>query len=704
MIKTSVIVPIYNVEKYLPKCLDSLINQTLKDIEIICINDESPDGCDKILEAYANKDSRIIVVNQKNSGQGSARNRGLEIAKGKYIQFLDSDDFYEPNCCEEMYNLMEKHPDIDVACFDTNIIYDAYEYRKDFDSFYFQMRYQGKHTIKQAMMSMVDCNCWNKIFRKSFIDKNALRFPEKLHYEDYAFFWFWMTRVKYIYFYPKKLTNYLRRAGSFLGEIFEKSSQTIFDDFKVFELIKNDLVQQKKFSKYKETYIKRYLNNFRWLINCFPVSNYGDKQKLCDICSDFLSQFDISDVMLEEWENSYISNIIKKNYYMFGAYKKVDEDILKPIYKKSVNIVFSTDLNYVSYLSVAIQSIISNSSLENDYDIIILQNNMFDYQKRFLLSMVHNKPNISIRFFDMNEYIRKYQLDKLFIVNHITISAYFRLFVGKIFAAYKKILYLDCDLVLTRDIAQLFSMDIEEYPIAAVKDTVISNFLNVSGFNNQRWQSFNKYMFETLGFSNSKEYFNSGVMIIDIDKFNEIDFDYLIDLAKRNNEFFHDQNVLNVAFENNYYQLPAIWNFQWNVKFHSINECYKSMLPNDVLALYEDYDIMPAIIHYTSHEKPWKNPYHSFANIWWQYARKSPFYEIILKDFLACKTTSISVDSYVCKSQFRQIFTYRKDKLRYLRYKILSKITFGKMREHYKRKKRELKMRLKEVKKMLNSK
>ena len=81
-VKTSIIVPVYNVEQYLSKCLDSLIEQTLKDIEIICINDESPDNCTKILEDYATKDSRIIVLNQKNSGLGVARNRGLDVAKG----------------------------------------------------------------------------------------------------------------------------------------------------------------------------------------------------------------------------------------------------------------------------------------------------------------------------------------------------------------------------------------------------------------------------------------------------------------------------------------------------------------------------------------------------------------------------------------------------------------------------------------------
>lgn len=209
-------------------------------------------------------------------------------------------------------------------------------------------------------------------------------------------------------------------------------------------------------------------------------------------------------------------------------------------------------------------------------------------------------------------------------------------------------------------------------------------------------------MQENLGFISQKTYFNSGVMIIDIDKFNDIELDYLIDLAKRNNEFFHDQNVLNAAFENNYYQLPAIWNFQWNIKFHSINGCYKNMLPTDVLALYEDYDIIPAIIHYTSHEKPWKNPYHSFADIWWKYARKSPFYEIFLKDLTCNKSTVTASD--LTKSILSKILTYKKDKLRYYRYKILSKITFGKMRKHYKRKKKELKRQLKEFRKFLKNK
>ena len=383
MIKTSIIIPIYNVEKYLPKCLDSLINQTLKDIEIICINDESPDSCDKILEEYALKDKRIIVLNQKNSGQGSARNRGLEIAKGKYIQFLDSDDFYEPNCCEEMYDLMEKHKDINVACFDINIIYDAYEEKKDGDASYFKMHFRGKTKVKPSMAhQLVDVNCWNKIFRKTFIDEYCLRFPEKLHYEDVGFFWFWITRANYVYFYHKKLTNYVRRQGSFLGEIYEKTSTTIFDAFKVNELIYDDLIKNNKWEEYKDVYIRAYLLKVRWLINCFRKDNWKDRKKLIDLCATFLKQFDISDTKTDDYEVEEFNNIIQQNYYVWNAFPNYETECPVPQYPNGIALCFGCDRNYVPYLSVAIQSIIDNGSEEHHYDIIILYNNIYDFQKK----------------------------------------------------------------------------------------------------------------------------------------------------------------------------------------------------------------------------------------------------------------------------------------------------------------------------------
>ena len=98
----SIIVPVYNTAKYLPRCLESLLNQTLVGVEIICINDGSTDNSEKVLKNYAKKDKRIVVINQKNGGSAAARNAGLKAAKGTYIGFIDSDDYAEANMYEVM--------------------------------------------------------------------------------------------------------------------------------------------------------------------------------------------------------------------------------------------------------------------------------------------------------------------------------------------------------------------------------------------------------------------------------------------------------------------------------------------------------------------------------------------------------------------------------------------------------------------------
>ena len=105
MPKVSIIVPIYNVEKYLPCCMDSLLNQTLKDIEIILVDDQSPDNCPAMCDEYAKQDERIKVVHKKNEGQGYARNSGIEIATGEYIAFVDSDDYVELNAYQKLYSI-----------------------------------------------------------------------------------------------------------------------------------------------------------------------------------------------------------------------------------------------------------------------------------------------------------------------------------------------------------------------------------------------------------------------------------------------------------------------------------------------------------------------------------------------------------------------------------------------------------------------
>ena len=128
MIKVSVIIPVYNVKPYLKQCMDSVVGQTLRDIEIICVDDESTDGSLKILQEYAEKDTRIQIIRQKNAGAGAARNNGMRHATGKYLSFLDSDDFFEMDMLEKAYEKAER----DQADF---VVYKSDQYHTEKDEF-----------------------------------------------------------------------------------------------------------------------------------------------------------------------------------------------------------------------------------------------------------------------------------------------------------------------------------------------------------------------------------------------------------------------------------------------------------------------------------------------------------------------------------------------------------------------------------------
>ena len=122
--KISIIIPVYNVEKYLHQCIDSVINQTLKDIEIICVNDGSTDNSLNILNEYAKNDTRIRIINKKNSGYGDSMNKGIDVATGEYIGFVESDDFASLNMFEELYNLAKE--------FDAEVVRSNwYRYKED---------------------------------------------------------------------------------------------------------------------------------------------------------------------------------------------------------------------------------------------------------------------------------------------------------------------------------------------------------------------------------------------------------------------------------------------------------------------------------------------------------------------------------------------------------------------------------------------
>ena len=193
--KVSVIIPIYNSEKYLLECLNSVSNQYLKDIEIICINDGSVDKTPQILDNYGNKDSRVKIIKQKNKGVGAARNSGLSVATGTYVQFLDSDDMLEPKTLEYAVQQMEEK-NLDVFYFDARAIFESAQLEKEKSSYktYYhrENHYQDVRTGSQLFTEWIKDGGFRpngnlQMIRRDFLLQSGVKFIPGIVQEDNAF-------------------------------------------------------------------------------------------------------------------------------------------------------------------------------------------------------------------------------------------------------------------------------------------------------------------------------------------------------------------------------------------------------------------------------------------------------------------------------------------------------------------------------------
>lgn len=239
MSKVSIIVPVYNVENYLSRCLNSLINQTLKDIEIICVNDGSTDGSSAILEEFAQKDSRIRIVNKENGGLSSARNEGLKYVTSDYVGFVDSDDWIEPDTYESALSAVQK-TNADIVCWGAKVVLENMEednigvvLARD----YHNIKYAGYVELNDEVLSRTTVTVWNKLFKMQIIRDNNLTFPNGLIYEDNEFFLKYAIYCHNAYYIDKYLYNYLQRTNSIIGKMCTKKSNKALDYLKVYENI-----------------------------------------------------------------------------------------------------------------------------------------------------------------------------------------------------------------------------------------------------------------------------------------------------------------------------------------------------------------------------------------------------------------------------------------------------------------------------------
>jgi len=261
----SVIIPVHNAEKYLRRCLDSVIRQTFRDIEIICINDGSADSSPDILREYAALDSRMRIVEQENRGVSAARNRGLDLARGRFVSFVDCDDAIVPHLYE---TVLARFPEgADAACFSAREVHEFDGREKAVDSGYFNVDFSGLVQLRDEELLRLSMTVWDKLFLRERIESLALRFPEGICYEDNAFVLNYFSVCRSVFFMAEHLYFYFRHENSIMSDTLTRKEGLSFHYMGVLENIYEFWKKQNLFPEKQNTFEHICLFMFRAALN-----------------------------------------------------------------------------------------------------------------------------------------------------------------------------------------------------------------------------------------------------------------------------------------------------------------------------------------------------------------------------------------------------------------------------------------------------
>ena len=581
--KVSVIIPVYNVEEYLRQCLDSVINQTLKEIEIICVDDGSTDSSLEILKEYAAKDHRITVITQQNLHAGVARNAGLAVAKGEYVHFLDSDDWVEKEVLFNSVNACDKEK-TDICIFSGKMI--DYKTRtikpmpwlcKGIDKEFFL------DDVKDKIFDITSPNCWNKVFKKSIIDDKDIRFQSLTNANDVFFTYAALLNSKKISIIKKEYITYRYNTGTQITSTVKYTNPLN---------IYSALLAVKKFAKeYKGNLFLQDYYNLRVFYSLRYQRNMSPK--------------------------NFIENINKYKELFTCNLDGKYEELFK---NKKIHVVFATDDNYIKYLSVALLSL-KNVSISN-YVISILHTNISSINRCKIKSL--ETKNFEIEFIDVSSLVNKYEL---YETDYFSKEMYYRFIIPQLFKNEDKVIYLDCDIIVNHDLAELVEYNMENKYLMACKD--ICSKLKKENIK-QRIDC------------DSDLYFNSGVLVFNIKEWNKnnLTTKCFESISKYPRLMTPDQDILNLLCKNHIRYLDREWNFIWHYSFNDMNIDFLSQEDNES---YNAAKKNPKIIHYTSATKPWNYKSSCYSKIWWNIAEISPFYNEIKTAHLE---TIISLTSY----------------------------------------------------------
>ena len=347
MTKISIIVPFHNVEKYISKCLSSLMYQTLEDIEIICINDASTDASKEIVQNYIENDGRIILLNIENmSGQSYARNLGLEVASGEYIGFVDSDDWVELDMFEKMYT-RAKSGDTDITMCMAKLYDDKQQqfYTDDYYSLKPLERFGddvfAPCAAKDEILN-INVVLWNKIYKREFLQKNAFKFSNGYIYEDLPFFfetYLKAERINILWEAP----YYYRRNRVF--STMQNSDKKVYDRIPMVEKTYNILKTAQFYGEKKAEIVSWIIDDIFHRYTLLEDKYYEEYYKRM---KDFFSKIELTqedkDILAKSYCIDEFNNILERSYFGFWnflveKYKSSNKRIKAAEHKCNLDII-----------------------------------------------------------------------------------------------------------------------------------------------------------------------------------------------------------------------------------------------------------------------------------------------------------------------------------------------------------------------------
>lgn len=612
MIKISVIIPLYNQEKYISQCLQSILLQSLNEIEILVIDDGSTDSSLEIIKKIKEKDSRIKILYQNRKGAGAARNLGMSMASGEFIHFLDSDDWLEPHAYSTLIESQKEAPS-EVLVF----LYNKYDNKTGetrkiqlFPTTAHGKTYASANEYK-SFFYRTSVVPWNKLFCRRFLERIAARFDEVMVGNDRTFYYLTISEAKSIHLLSDELINYrINNDQSLIGinraDHIDDLIASYHSTIKTLSQAETECADLAKTACIED------------IILTFNRSNIKQKKNILHKVSEFLNIFP---------QPTHQHNQQKKPWSAKLEVLKTFTKTKKHLHENIIPIVMATNDNYAPYIFVTIHSLSKTLSPGSYCKIYIFHSGISE--KYIAKAQSLQYENLEVYCIDVSATA---EAQETYTRAHYSAEMYYRILIPELLDMYEKTIYLDCDLVVNDSITRLFDIDLQENLIAGVR-----NFCNHSMLN---WINNSLKL-------DPNQYINTGVLLFNNEMFRASNAKERCFQLLKSRDFLAcpDQDMINYACAGKIKIIDSGWNLQWHHTFKEA-DTHESSEPD-----LENAKKKKHIIHYTSGKKAWLYPLYEYASEFWQFARESATYSEISRINLNKKINQITTRLNEIKSQ-----------------------------------------------------